>query len=354
MKEIFLETHNIKNPYTGFGQFNFYLLKGLYNCDDPDIKFTVHTQKKDFLKKEFGKFFKYKFYMGMRRYPALRIRKRYDVWHSVNQNTKVEPHRDIPYVLTIHDVNFIEEISNDLTHPRNLRFIEKLERAHAITYISEYAKTSTHEHFKVPNVPEYVIYNGNPSEAALDVSRFSPAHKPNGKYLFTIGDFWERKNFHLLVEMMPFLADFELIIAGNNDRSYAEKVRETIAKLDLEKSVTLAGRISDEEKQYHLANATAFVFPSLREGFGLPPIEAMRFGIPVFLANATSLPEIGGDAAFYWKNFNPKDMAAEVISGLQQVAENKEAHTKKLLQQAAKFNWNTAAEQYLEVYKSLL
>lgn len=354
MKEVFLETHNIKNPFTGFGQYNFYLLKGLYHCADPSIRFTVHTQKKEFLKQEFGNFFNYKFYMGLRRYPALRLRKKYDVWHSVNQNTKVEPHHNIPYVLTIHDVNFIEEISSDLNHPRNRRFIEKLNRANAITYISEYAKQSTHASFDVPKVPEYVIYNGNPSEAALDLSKYTPVNKPEGNYLFTIGDFWERKNFHLLVEMMPYLSDFKLIIAGNNDRPYAEKVRERITALKVEHRVTLAGRISDEEKQYHLKNATAFVFPSLREGFGLPPIEAMRFGTPVFLANATSLPEIGGDAAFYWKNFNPEDMASEVQKGLNTFQKNKEIHTQKLEQQAALFNWNTAAKQYLEVYKSLL
>jgi glycosyltransferase involved in cell wall biosynthesis len=199
-----------------------------------------------------------------------------------------------------------------------------------------------------------VIYNGNPSEAALDLTNYRPINNPQGNYLFTIGDFWERKNFHLLVEMMPFLLDFNLIIAGNNDRPYAEKVRQTIADLKLEDRVTLAGRISDEEKQYHLANATAFVFPSLREGFGLPPIEAMRFGTPVFLANATSLPEIGGEAAFYWNNFNPEDMAAELLKGLNTFQTNPEIHGEKLEQQAARFNWNEAAKKYLDVYKSLL
>ena len=109
-KRIFLEMHNLKNPYTGFGQFNLHLLRGIQANNDQDLRFVVHAQDLKPLKAEFGNFFDYKYYMGLRRYDWARIRTKYDVWHSVNQNTKVEPKRDLPYVLTIHDVNFIERI----------------------------------------------------------------------------------------------------------------------------------------------------------------------------------------------------------------------------------------------------
>lgn len=354
MKTVFLETHNTKNQFSGFGQFNAHLLRALKKVNDPDIQFVIHDNKMSALKKELGNFYKYKHYFGFRRYKWGYVRKKYDLWHSLNQNTKIEPYHNIPYLLTVHDVNFIDEISSDLNHPRNLLFKEKIERSSAITYISEFARNSTHQYFDIPNIPEYVIYNGNPMESLSDLSNYKPETQISGKYLFTIGDFLERKNFHLLVEMIHFLPDFKLIIAGNNSRPYAEKVRETISQLKLENRVILAGRISEEEKQYHLKMCTAFVFPSLREGFGLPPIEAMRFGTPVFLANTTSLPEIGGKHAFYWNTFEPKEMADEIVNGLAIFEKNQSEYQENLKKQALSFNWEKAAQEYLEVYKSIL
>jgi len=354
VKQIFLESHNINNPYTGFGQFNLHLLKGLYNCNNPDLKFVVHTPNIGFLKKKFENFFSYKYYFGLRRYSYAQIRKKYHIWHSLNQNTKIEPARHLPYVLTIHDVNFFFEISDDLEHPRNILFKNKLARANAITYISEFARKQTHDCFDVPNVPEYIIYNGNPSGKVLDLTNYKPKLDLDQDYFFTIGDFRKRKNFHLLVEMMQHLDDFKLVIAGNYDRPYAEEVRKTINNLNLNDRVFLPGKISEEEKQYHLKNCTALLFPSLMEGFGLPPIEAMTFGTPVFLANTTSLPEIGGEYAFFWKDFDPKNMAQELMDGLSTFKNNKELYQLKLKEQAAKFNWDKAAKQYIEVYKSIL
>ena len=257
-------------------------------------------------------------------------------------------------MLTIHDVNFFYEISDDLEHPRNILFKNKLARANAITYISEFARKQTHDCFDVPKVPESIIYNGNPSGKVMDLSLYKPKLNLDQDYFFTIGDFRERKNFHLLVKMMKYLKGFKLVIAGNTDRPYAEEVQKIIGDLNLNDRVFLPGKISEEEKQYHLKNCTALLFPSLMEGFGLPPIEAMTFGTPVFLANTTSLPEIGGNIAFYWKDFDPKNMAQELMDGLSEYKNNKEEYQKELKEQAAKFNWDLAAKQYIEVYKSIL
>ncbi len=354
MKRVFLETHNLKNPYTGFGQFNLHLLRGLKNCAPDNLKFVVHTKDKALLKKEFGSFFEYKYYLGLRRYKWAQIRNKYAVWHSVNQNTQIEPYSNIPYVLTIHDVNFIDEISGDLNHHRNLRFIEKLNRANAITYISESAKASTHQHFKVPNVPEYVIHNGNPAIHILDLSNYKPVTTLEGPYLFSLGDFWPRKNFHVLVEMLQHLPDYKLIIAGNSERPYGESVRQTIQQLGLQDRVVLAGRISEEEKQHHLQHCDAFLFASLREGFGLPPLEAMSFGKPVFLSNSTSLPEIGGEHSFYWDEFDPKYMADKFLAGMEKFSSNQAFYQKWYVDRAKTFNWNNACKSYIEVYKQVL
>ena len=355
MKNVFLESHNIKNLHFGFGQFNYHLIKGLYQAKIDDFRMTLHAKDLNTLKDEFGNYFDYKKYQSFRRYPFLRIRKKYDLWHSLNQNIKIEPYHNIPYLLTVHDVNFIEEESSDMNHERNVRFREKLERSSAITYISNFAKASTHQHFKVPNVPEYVIYNGNPIREVTLPENHQPKQISNRPFLFSIGEFTPRKNFHTLVEMLALLPDFNLILSGNNNTDYASgKLAETIQKHNLQNRVIITGKIGDLDKQYYLQNCTAFVFPSLREGFGIPPIEAMRFGKPVFLSHNTSLPEIGGDHAFFWEQYDPKYMAEVFTKGMHTFETNKETYEKAYIKRAKSFDWNATAKQYEDVYRSLL
>lgn len=354
MKNIFLESHNIKNRYFGFGIFNYHLIKGLSHQNLDDCRITLHVDNCAEYKKEFGTIFNYKKYFSLRRYKNFAIRKRYDLWHCLNQNIKIEPYYDIPYLLTVHDVNFIDEISSDLNHPVNKRFIEKLNRSSAITYISNFAKESTHKYFNVPNIPEYVIYNGNPIINQLELpDNYQPSFDSTKPFLFSIGEFNEKKNFHALVDMMPFLPDFRLIIAGKNETPYGEYIKEKIKEKKMENRVFLAGKISEYDKAYYMKNCEAFVFPSLREGFGLPPIEAMTYGKPIFLSNLTSLPEIGGEHSFYWQHFDPEYMATFLLDKLDLYHTHKSFYQKVYKERANSFNWNTAAKEYLEVYKKL-
>lgn len=355
MKQVFLESHNIKNQHFGFGQFNYHLIKGLCNANIQDFKLTLHAKDIAPLKKEFGDYFQYKKYHSFRRYPIFQIREKYAVWHSLNQNIKIEPYYDIPYLLTVHDVNFIDEDSNDPNHEVNVRFQEKLNRSNAITYISEYAKQSTHEHFKIPNVPEFVIYNGNPIREITLNEHHRPEKVPTRPFLFSIGEFTARKNFHVLVEMLAYLPEFDLVLSGNNTTDYASsKLASVINDLKLNNRVIITGKIDDLDKQYYLQNCEAFVFPSLREGFGIPPIEAMRFGKPVFLSNNTSLPEIGGKDAFYWDHYDSEYMATVVTKGLNDYSAKKEELSTKYIARAKSFDWDASAKQYADVYRSLL
>ena len=353
MKHVFLESHNIKNQFNGFGQFNYHLINGLYNAQIEDFKITLNAKNTTPLKDKYGNYFNYKTYKSLSRKPLFRIKKKYDVWHSLNQNIKVEPFFNIPYVLTIHDVNFVDEVSNDMDHKVNLRFKEKLKRSHAITYISEFAKQSTHKYFDVPNIPEYVIYNGNPiSKLQTDFKAVTPVtQRP---FLFFIGGLTARKNPHTLVQMLEHLPDFDLVLAGSKKDDYTTNVLETaIAKTNTKSQIHILGKISSTEKHYYYKHWEALVFPSLLEGFGLPPIEAMSYGKPVFLSNLTSLPEIGGKDAFYWDNFDSKYMANVLIEGLHKYETNKDFYINAYQNRAKSFNWNTAALHYADVYKSL-
>ena len=349
---VFLESHNINNKAGGLGTFNYQLIKAISNLDISNLDITLNAKHPKRLQNEFKNTFKYSKYTSLERHFLFRKKTKYDVWHSLNQNTKVEPFfKPKKYILTIHDVNFVEEISTNMNHKVNKKFIEKLNRADVITYISEFAKKQTHQYFNVPNVPEHIIYNGNPSEVKIENNSFVPDFKLNQPFFYSIGDFIPRKNFLSIVKMMSFIEGYRLIISGNNQKEYGYEISKYITENNLQDKVILTGKVSDEAKQYYLENCTAFLFPSIREGFGLPPIEAMKFDKPVFLSNLTSLPEIGGDAAFYWDNFDPYYMKTFLFSKLNDFESNKHFYLEKIRTRANFFSWEKAAKQYLELYK---
>lgn len=354
MKSVFLESHNIQNLHSGFGQFNYHLIRGLYNSKTSNFKITLHVKNKSFLENEFGDFFTYKKYLSTSRHHLFSIKKKYAIWHCLNQNIKIEPFFSQPYVLTVHDVHFANDQSNEFNLKQKKRFIEKLKRCDAITYISRFAKESTHKYFDVPNVPEYIIYNGNTILDKTLPTNLIPKKISNRPFIYSIGSFTERKNFHSLVEMLSLLPDFNLILSGNSNTEYSNNIlKPLIKKYNLEDRVILTEKINTSEKKYYLKNCTAFVFPSLQEGFGLPPIEAMSFGKPIFLSNSTSLPEIGGDYSFYWDNYDPKYMAETLIDGMNKYEQNKELYESAYLNRAKSFDWNDSAKEYLKVYEDL-
>ncbi len=354
MKQVFLESHNLKNPYSGFGQFNFHLIKALSEFPDDRFEIVLNAKNVQELKNEFGDIFKYRKYHSLTRHKPFRIKKKYDLWHCLNQNIKIEPFFDIPYLLTVHDIHFVTEGTTEQQQKLKKQFTQKLKRCNAITYISEFAKKDTHAHFKVPKVPEYVIYNGNTiTDINLPID-YQPSIVPPKPYLFSIGDFSERKNFISLVEMLEFLPNYHLVLSGNNTSSYAEKLTITAHRLGLQNRVLQTGKISDLDKKYYLQHCEALVFPSLREGFGIPPIEAMSFGKPVFLSNNTSLPEIGGEHSFFWNHHNPKYMAEVVTEGMKKVNQDRKFYEQWYKERAHSFSWKNTAQQYIKVYKSLI
>jgi glycosyltransferase involved in cell wall biosynthesis len=354
LKTVFLETHNLNNKATGLGTFNYELIKGFSQIEREDFELTLNSRNPWGISKDFGNTFKYHHYINLSRHYPFRNRKKYDLWHSVNQNTKVEPYHDINYLLTVHDVNFVEEISSDMSNRINKLFKKKLERANAITYISEYAKKQTHQFFDIPDIPEYIIHNGNPISSRLDISNFKQEYSANKPFFYCIGDFLERKNFLSIVKMMEHIDDYNLIISGNNSKPYGKIIERYLREYKLQNKVFLTGKVDNIAKQYYLSKCQAFLFPSIREGFGLPPIEAMAFGKPVFLSNLTSLPEIGGENSYYWENFDPEYMKKILLDGLHHFETNKTEMEQLMRTRAASFDWKIAATQYFEVYKKTI
>jgi glycosyltransferase involved in cell wall biosynthesis len=113
----------------------------------------------------------------------------------------------------------------------------------------------------------------------------------------------------------------------------------------------LLGHVSEHEKSWYFNHCSAFALPSISEGFGLPLAEAMSCGKPLFLSDKTALPEIGGDVSFYFRDFHPEHMQQVFDSGMNNY--NSRGMKKMIMERGRNFNWDKAARQYLEVYRSL-
>jgi len=151
---------------------------------------------------------------------------------------------------------------------------------------------------------------------------------------------------------MRYFPDYDLYVCGDDHFDYAKTVREHISQLPTHNAF-LCGKIRAEEKVWLYRHCEAFLFASQGEGFGLPAIEAMQFGKPVFIANATCLPEICGDCAYIWPTLNSDEMADFVKNQLAVFAQSPERIT-QIKQHAAQFSYDKHIKAYLQLYKELL
>ena len=173
------------------------------------------------------------------------------------------------------------------------------------------------------------------------------------KYLLNIGVLFAKKNQKSLIEALPYIEEDLVLVSSENKGSYTTELKERITQLGLEQRVHLFSHISEEEKNALLQHCQALCQPSLAEGFGIPPIEAMAFGKAVFLSRYTSLPEIGGDEAFYFDSFDPQVMATTIKEGLAAYYQQEPLRSTRLKAWATQYNYCTMAQNYLDLYNRI-
>jgi len=173
--------------------------------------------------------------------------------------------------------------------------------------------------------------------------------------VLSVGTLQPRKNFERLIEAHARLrasSKIDLVIAGGPGWMY-EGIFRRVEELELQGVVHFPGYVADEDLPALYSEADVFVFPSLYEGFGLPPLEAMACGTPVVTSNVSSLPEVVGDAALV---VDPRDVGA-LAKAMEQVlgdASLRGAMVQRGLVQAQQFTWSRAAEQLLRVYQEVV
>jgi glycosyltransferase involved in cell wall biosynthesis len=251
----------------------------------------------------------------------------------------------IPYVFTIHDLIHLHI-------PGKAALIKKF-------YYELLTKPSAKKAFNIITVSEYsknqIIEWANISEKNITVvssgisHHFKPdgiKHQPGYPYLLHVGNTKPHKNVTRLVEAFAIAniaTDLKLILTGNP----TPELEDVIKKYRLQNRVIFVHSLSDEKLAEYYRGAHTFILPSLYEGFGLPPIEAMACGTPVVAANTTSLPEVVGDAAVL---VNPYQTEA-IAEGIEKLADEslRNQLISKGFMQSKRFSWEKTAERVQQV-----
>lgn len=272
--------------------------------------------------------------------------RRFDVWHGLNQLGRIIPPLGTRHsVLTIHDLNPIYHDSERDARKAMRKLSRRLSSFDEVTALTHYVEGDIREHLHWTG-PVTIVPNGArdlTAHAQEPVEGVSP-----GRYLLHLSRMAASKNPRSLLEMAAAWPEQQLVLAGPRTND-SDRLLTQARERGLHNVRVLQG-VSDAQKTWLYSHCLAFLFPSLTEGFGLPPLEAMHFGKPVFLSRLTSLPEVGGNAASYFDSFDPQAMRRVIESELprmQTAAQAIRAH-------AATFSWDRACQAYLTIYSRML
>ena len=264
-------------------------------------------------------------------------------------------------ITVIYDMTYLRfpETMNESNLRRIRRDIDySVVRSDRIVTISEFSKSEIHELLQVPEEKIDVVYSA-PSIATgvADFQIVQERLKIQKPYLLYVGTIEPRKNLIRLIQAFDWLKrekkiPHQLILAGGGGWK-TEEIHQAAEAAQFGREIQFTGYLSPEEKNALYQNADAMVFPSLYEGFGMPPLEAMLFECPVICSDAASLPEIVGEAA---ELVDPLDVQA-IADGIWHVLSNRDYRRsliEKGAQQALCFSWDRSAEKMIQIYKETL
>ncbi len=294
------------------------------------------------------------YYLSGRRRQLCRLPK-FDLYHYLHFYSPWGPEPDsvAPILLTVHDLHALERVRSAK------RLKKKLKEVGYLAFISRFSQQEYKKYFSSSSAVSRVIKNGVKKPPVIDEAKSDIWKQKYQDYLFTFGGL-KRKNIHSLLGMLqinsdkPLLCDLKLLVAGGVKQKYKKELLDEAGQRGVSEKLVFLGAVSEQEKFELFQACRAFVFPSLQEGFGLPVIEALRFGKPVFCSNKTSLPEVGGEMVYYWESFDPVDMSEVLQQGLRDNDKNTQEKVLLRKRYARTFDWDKNAQEYLEYYLNVL
>ena len=262
-----------------------------------------------------------------------------------------------PFIVTVHDlIRSCFGFSSEMLSERMWLKLDKhyIKRASHIIAVSQHTKHDLTEYLKIPDGKMSVIYNG------VDHSIFKPYEVKilDSPYILYVGSERPRKNLGRLFEAFTKLKgefpELKLVKAGAAGRSkgYRRNVMRKLDSLGITQDVIFIDPASKLELAHYYSSASLLAYPSLYEGFGLPPLEAMACGCPVVTSNTSSLPEVVGKAAIM---VDPYDTDA-LTQAMRRVLTDDKLRgdmVGKGLEQAKRFSWEETARKTQEVYNKV-
>ena len=286
---------------------------------------------------------------------------RADLFHGVlNVAPIVCP---VPSLITIHDLAFIRFPATFRAYNRTyLDLATRLSARHAarILVVSEHTRREVVGLLGIP--AERVVVTPNAARAhfrppaAADLAAFRLRKQLPERFVLYVGTLEPRKNLTTLLEAYVEVArrypQIPLLIGGGKGWLY-EPVFQRLEQLGLRDHVHFIGYLDEDELPLWYAAAALFVFPSIYEGFGMPPLEAMACGTPVVTSNSSCLPEVVGDAGLMASPYDPAAFADAIVRLLNDPDLAQELRMRGLAR-ARHFAWQTSAERTLTAYQAAL
>ncbi len=286
-------------------------------------------------------------------------RHNFDLYHSPSY---VLPYfANIPSVLTIHDLLTLD--CPELCQNGSVLYFKFLlplsvKKANKIIAVSNTVKKDILRHFNIPENKIEVIYHGvSPVfKKSSDTTVLKKYHLPE-KYILFVGNIEPKKNLERLIRAFDLLKKntalpHKLVIAGKKGWKY-KPVFDSIAGLKIAKEVIFTGYVPESDLPAVYSMADLFTFPSLYEGFGIPPLEAMACEIPVLISSQGALPEITGGRCL---QVNPFDVH-EIAGGINRLLTDDHLRKKSVTagkEWVKQFTWEKAAEETLRIYEQVI
>lgn len=370
---IGIDARMYSTEFTGIGRYVYELVKALTALDDKN-EYVLFMNEPEYSKFEESRRVK-KVLVKARHYSVreqlgylwtLR-RAKLDLMHFTHFNAPILYRK--PSVVTIHDLTlsfFPGKKMNSAFYRMAYNTVLKaaVRNARKVIAVSENTKADLVEIAGTAPSKVEVVYEGvgeefgprGDQELQEDVHR---KYSITRDFLLYTGVWRGHKNLVNLIRAFALLRegeeghDLQLVITGEEDPYYPE-VKRTVKELGLEHHVIYTGMVPEKELVALYQTATAYVFPSLYEGFGLPPLEAMRCGTPVVASKVSCIPEICGEAsAIYFDPYDPEDISNSIRKVLLDESLQKDLRECGL-KHSLKFSWEKMAQKTLEIYTDIL